>query len=435
MTLGPPVSITIPADVAWAPLTQAAAESGARVFGLSPDKSLRLTMGVEELLLYIADTLGGKEMTLTIRPGSTFVAAEVAFESAGTDLSALNITGAAAADDQDVFSAMPLLLASRMTDGFHVERVKGLTRISLRVDRVYPEVDASPADRRDVRGELSVEPAPEAAMIKDACALALGLYPPHLLPVWFRTPGKVADMAAAGEIDILLALDESGTICGMICRETPSDASAAFYGPYSFAGGDDVCARLVEKLVMDLGRTSAKIAFSHIATEDMSRHGFEHLAEVRYLSADGGGAFSLPVWFRQLREDFGASVWAHADMVPFLEKLYDDHALMRDIRVTGDMGERVADASVFSTRLSRQLSEAVLKPLLNGVDNALNLKRHVEALRTEGFRNIFFHVDLSSGWQAALGGDLLANGFIPALLLPHGGQSDVVMFQYVEPSA
>jgi hypothetical protein len=71
--------------------------------------------------------------------------------------------------------------------------------------------------------------------------------------------------------------------------------------------------------------------------------------------------------------------------------------------------------------------------MLNGMDNAENLERHLAALRKEGYQNIFFQVDLSSGWQAALGGDLLAMGFTPAMLLPHGGQSDVVMFQYVEP--
>jgi hypothetical protein len=135
-----------------------------------------------------------------------------------------------------------------------------------------------------------------------------------------------------------------------------------------------------------------------------------------------------------LREDFGASVWAHGDLIPYLEKKYDEHVVMRTIRPTADMGERVVDASVFSTRLSRELSEVVLRPMLNGNDNAVNLKRHVETLCTEGFKNIFFFIDLSLGWQAALGADLLANNFIPALLLPHGGQSDVVMFQYVEPS-
>jgi hypothetical protein len=428
------VSITIPADPAWVPLAQAAAENGARVFDLAPAKMLRLTMGVEELLLHLAGTLPGREISITIRAGSTFVAVEAEFESVGTDLSALNITASAGGDGHDMSAAMPLLLASRMTDGFHVERFKGKTRILLKVDRVYPEIKAPPAVRRDVHGELSIVHASEPAMIMDACTATRGLYPPHQIPVWFKTPGKVADMVAAGEINMLFGVDASDAICGMICWEAPSEGSAAFFGPYSLADAKAVSGRLMEEMTMTLGRTSAKIVFSNIATEDMSQHGFERLGEVKYHAAEGDGASVLPVWYRQLREDFGASVWAHGDLVPYLEKKYDEHVLMRDIRPTGNMGERVADASVFATRLSRELSEVVLRPMLNGNNNAVNLKRHVETLRREGFKNIFFFIDLSLGWQAALGADLLANNFIPVLLLPHGGQSDVVMFQYVEPS-
>jgi hypothetical protein len=429
------VSIAIQADAAWVPLAQAAAENGAKVFRLSPAKTLRLVMGVEELLLYLADTFPEKAICITIREGSTFISAEAEFESVETDLSALNIATTVGADEQGMSAAMPLLLASKMTDAFHVERLKGKTKISLTVDRVYPEAEVPALVRRDVHGQVSIVPASEPAMVLDACTAARGIYPAHQVPIWFKTPGKVADMVAAGEINILLAVDTSGATCGMICWETVSEGSAAFFGPYSFSEDATISARLAEEMTVALGRTAAKIVFSNIATEDMSRHGFEPLGEVRYHAADGNGASVLPVWFRQLREDFGATVWAHEDFVPYLKKKYDEHVLMRDIRPTGDMGERVADASVFSARLSRELSEAVLRPMLNGTDNAPNLQRHVNALRTEGFKNIFFYVDLSSGWQAALGGDLLANGFVPTLLLPHGGQSDLVMFQYVEPSA
>jgi hypothetical protein len=425
----------VPADAVWVSLAQKAAEHGAGVFGLPSAKALRLTMGVEELLLYLAQAIPGQDVRITISGRSTHVAAEFEFASEGMDLSALNITSGAAHDEDDIFVSMPLLLASRMTDGFSVERMGERTRIALRVDRVYQEVEPGPGVRREVRGAVSVIPAPEAAVMVDACARVCGLYPVHLVPVWFRTPGKVVDMVDSGEMGFLVAVDESGATCGMICWETPSKESVAFYGPYTFTESPDVSRLLVEELVRTVGRTSVKVVFSHIATEDLSGHGFEPLARVTYYAATGEAPSVLPIWYRHLREDFGASVWAHPDLVPFLEERYDELVLMRDIRPTSGMGERVNDASVFSTKLTRELNEAVLRPMLNGVDNAENLERHLAALRKEGYQNIFFQVDLSSGWQAALGGDLLAMGFTPAMLLPHGGQSDVVMFQYVEPAA
>lgn len=434
MTLNQAVAITVPADVAWVPLVQAAAENGTRVFGLGPEKAPRLTMAVEELLVHLAASLPGEAVTITIRPGSTHVAVDAEFGAAETDLSVLNLTSAPGDDEHDMLTTMPLLLASRMTDGFHVERLRGKTTITLTVDRVYPEVAASAPARRAVRGEPAIDSATDPALIMEACSAARGLYPPHMLPPWFTTPGKVADMAAAGELVVLLAQDASNALCGMLCFEMPHRESAAFYGPYSLAEGTGVSAALMEALVVAVGRTPAKIVHSNIATEDVSQYGFEPLAEVAYTAPDGT-TFRLPVWFRQLQEDFGTSVRVHADMAPFLQEQYEKHLLMRDIRIIEDTGERVASKSVFSTQLSRELNEATLKPLLNGSDIANNLRRHVQVLRKEGYRNIFLTVDLSSGWQGALCGDILASGFTPALLLPHGGQSDVVMFQYVEPSA
>lgn len=322
-----------------------------------------------------------------------------------------------------------------MTDSFHVERLAGKTKITLKVDHVYPEIAVHASERRNVQGELSFASTTEPTMLAEACTAARFFYPVHQVPTWFKIPGKVADMVAAEEIEILLAVDAAGAVCGMICWETPSNESASFFGPYTFSQDTTVPGKLMEAMLVKLGRSPAKIVFSNIATEDIAPYGFERLGKIEYHRPDGNGSNLLPVWFRPLREDFGASPRVHADLIPFLETQCDKHALMRDIRQTEDTGERISNASVFSTKLTRELSEASLQPLLNGIDNNHNLKRHVETLRKEGIKNIFFTIDLAFAWQGALGGDLLANDFVPQILLPHGGQSDVVIFQYVQPSA
>lgn len=77
------VSITIPADTAWIPLLQAAAENGAGVFDLDPNKTPRLTMAMEELLVHLAATLPKEDISFTLRAGSTFVAVDAEFASTG----------------------------------------------------------------------------------------------------------------------------------------------------------------------------------------------------------------------------------------------------------------------------------------------------------------------------------------------------------------
>ena len=52
------------------------------------------------------------------------------------------------------------------------------------------------------------------------------------------------------------------------------------------------------------------------------------------------------------------------------------------------------------------------------------------AIRGKGIHRILYYMDLSRPWEAALADDLLQAGFVPRLVLPHGGQSDMVVWQH-----
>jgi hypothetical protein len=71
-----------------------------------------------------------------------------------------------------------------------------------------------------------------------------------------------------------------------------------------------------------------------------------------------------------------------------------------------------------------------LRAIWDGVDAARNLARHVKALKADDLPNIFFEIDLGHAWQAGLTVPLLEQGFTPRLVLPYGGERDVVVFQY-----
>jgi hypothetical protein len=126
----------------------------------------------------------------------------------------------------------------------------------------------------------------------------------------------------------------------------------------------------------------------------------------------------------------GCRVWAHPDMVPFLKDTYERLFLVRTIQPYSHSGQQRPARSLFGTSLDQSNGQAMLWPMLDGIDIAENIRRHVLLLTAEGFDRILFSLDLSESWQAAMGGILMNQGFSPAYVLPYAGHSDQVMFQY-----
>ncbi|MDD3311440.1 hypothetical protein [Pseudodesulfovibrio sp.] len=433
-TAAPRIRLQLPADAAWAGLVQASAEQAGRVFGLDPAKSLRLVHCAEELLLFLASAETG-EVEATLRPVATGVEVGFSFASAGVDLSALNLASDPGAGGEDGdWTSLPLLLASRMTDGFRVGLDGRRMEIVLRVDKAYPAPELLPAERLRPQGRPVLAEAGDAGALFEACSAIAGLYPAHVAPEWCLSPGRTADLVRAGELSAIEARDAGGRLCGIIFWRMRSERSVTFFGPYDFTGDGSMAGELVEALLRAVGRTSARNVFSSLATQPLADHGFELLAELPYLLADSPEPVVHPVWGRMLQEDFGAAAWTHEGFADFLRDRYDALELLRDLRPVRDLGEAVQAGSVLGARLTPGLSEVFLHPELNGADIGDNIARHVSTLASAGYRNIFFEIDLAKGWHAAMGGHLIRCGFRPELLLPLGGQSDTLIFRHAAES-
>lgn len=425
------IFLTFPADEAWVGLAQAAAEHGGRVFGLDSSKIPYLVNGAEELLLFLAAADAG-DLRMSVHSGATSVMVDFSFSFSEMDFSALNLVTKAVDDGLEDWGAMSLLLASRMTDGFRIGVEDRLMRISLWVDRMYPEPEMMPVKHVPVNGHPTMSLMEDADVLYEACSGIAGLYPEHMVPMWCASPGRMADMIRAGELFVIGAQDENGRLCGVICWEKRSEQSVTFYGPYDFSEDHLMGGELLTAFLEVLGRTQVRTVFSSLATEPLGIYGFELLAEIPYALKESGEPVLFPAWERQMQEDFGAAVWVHPSFSSFLRGQYDFLDLARDLRQVSDLGESVKASSVIGARLRPQLSEVFLYPELNGEDVADNLARHVSNLIGAGYRNIFFEMDLSKGWHAAMGGHLEACGFKPRMVLPHGGRSDILIFQYVQ---
>ncbi|EGB16336.1 hypothetical protein DND132_3133 [Pseudodesulfovibrio mercurii] len=426
----PCIRLHLPAEAAWAGLVQAAAKQAGAVFGLDSAKTMRLAHCSEELLLFLSSAKAG-EIEATLRPIATGAEIRFSFSSSGVNLSAMNLTYVHDTKSEECdLTCLPLLLASRMTDGFKVG-LEGLRmEIVLRVDKVYPEPAPLPAERVRVQGTPVFSPAVDTDTLFEACGTLAGLYPGHLVPEWCASPGRTSDLVRGGELFATEARDAAGRLCGIIFWKMRSEQSVTFFGPYDFSTDGSVADGLTNALLQTVGRSRAKNVFSSLSTLPLSDHGFELLANLPYRLTDSPDPVTHSVWGRMLQEDFGAAVWAHEDFADFLRGRYDSLEMVRDLRPVHDFGETIPDASVIGACLTPGLSEAFLHPELNGADIGDNLARHVASLSSSGYRNILFEIDLAKGWHAALGGPLKQCGFRPVLMLPHGGQSDTLIFRH-----
>lgn len=426
----PCIRIQLPAEKSWVCLMQTAAEQAGSVFGLDCGKKMRLVHCAEELLLFLSSADAG-DIEVVIQQICTGVEIGISFASSGVDLSALNLVSSPDVSGEDIdLSSLPLLLASRMSDGFRVGLEGRRMEIVMRVDKDYPKLEPFPVERFSVQGRPVLSEANDADALLEACNSVVAFYPDHVVPLWCHIPVRLTDMVCSGQLSVIEARDAVGRLCGVLFWESRSKQIVTFYGPYDFSSDGSVAGELVDSMLQSVARTSAKNVFSSLVTQPLSDYGFELLARLPYHLESTHEPVVHPVWGRMLQEDFGGAVWTHSSFDEYLRGRYIALEIVRDLRPVSQLGEVANSASVIGARLNPVLSEAFLKPELNGDDIGINIERHVLSLTSAGYKNIFFEIDLAKGWHAALGEHLSKSHFHPELLLPHGGQSDTLIFRY-----
>lgn len=421
------VSLSLPAEIAWVPLVQSVIENGAPVFGLERNKAMMLAVAVEEIVVHLARIAKGTRICFRLEPGGWHVRCEFSFKANPSDLWAMNLV--TQTDVREEIDNLGLLVASRAVDGFTLGLEGETLHLTLRKDRDYPVVTPETMDPIHTRGELTIVRDPEPELIKAACVKTLGFYAPDAVPQSFITPGKVVDMAGQKDLEIAVAMDQTGALAGMICWQAASEQGIRFSGPYVFTTDDRAGELLTNHLINTVARTRAMGLFSELATPSLSTKNFESLGHLNLIQKDGR-TIEQGIWYRHLKEDMGASVWAHRAYADFLETAYDQQVLMRDLKIIEGQGERLPERSVFSVQLRADAGEATLFPMVTGEDAAQCIAHQVEMLLRENFSNIFIRIDLAHGWQAAMGQAIMDNGFTPRLVLPYGGKSDILVFQH-----
>ena len=431
------VSMEIPPDSAFACPAAGVARTLAERSGFGQRESYRFQLTVEEFCLCLMELLpAGDGLGLTMDARLSRLRAVFSFKATDLSLAGLNLTAQAlACAEGEPGRDLGLLLAGKAADRFHLEQQGGEAfRLVAEVDRRYPELTPV-ATPEQARPPYRLDRQADPARLCQAAALAMGAYPAGQCPGSFRRPEQFVAQVAEGEKAAVVALDAAGQTVGLLVWTPCSEQALLFSGPYVFTpqpAREDIVRLLTDGFLEAVARDRHVIVLSFRATADLPAGYFEPLGSL--LAGENSDGHEVPVVFRHLREDLGAAVWCAPSLQDFLRQAYDRLAMPRDILPVEAPAVRPRRESLLGASLDRHGDLAELRPFLDGQDLAANLTAHVAAIRGKGIRRILYYMDLSRPWEAALADDLLQAGFVPRLVLPHGGQSDMVVWQH-EPSA
>lgn len=422
--------LNVSARTSFLPVATAFIEKSALALGLEEREALLLTLATEELFLYLCQTTSGREVEIQCSGGSYYVRAEFSILVENLNLRAFNLTTKITPEEEISLDDLGLVLASRSVDRFQIWEEKGRgMHVSLIKERAYPagQPEAPPSARPLLEYSLKT---PDREEVKTLARMALFYYPPQVLPVFFPFPGKVADMAAEGEFKVLVACDPQGHLGGGILWYWRGPKIVGCSGPYLFDQPKEspMAEALLEAVLADIARTKAVGLLSRYPTPELPSSYFESLGSFSFFPPQGPPV-TITAYFRQLQEDTGSLVWAHPELAPFLKQEFQRRTLPREMRPVLDDGEARNPFSVLSPNFDRGRSLVTLQPIRPGRDEEENVGRHLKLLRKEGWRNIFFEMDLSRSWQVEFAPALFKNNFRPCLLLPNAGEGDLVIFQ------
>ncbi len=172
--------------------------------------------------------------------------------------------------------------------------------------------------------------------------------------------------------------------------------------------------------------------YSQKSPTTLSLEYFEKIGELRVHNTSKEQPDNIQVYFRQLNEDSGGTVWCDISVKDFLFETYSNLFLTRNIEVVKEMGEIFSPYSVISAEINRFQKTAVLRVIEFGADIKDNLYKHIQLLNSELINNIFFEIDLGISWQAYTIPALKEANFTPKVVIPSAGVSDIIIFQWIE---
>jgi|GEM_PF-1618832 hypothetical protein len=410
-------------DPARMPVAVAFVESAAQSAGFEERERSLLALSVEELFLALCSTMPDSEVWLQFR--DLRYAAEVCFRfpQPPPDLRIFNITARPDHESDEGLANMGLFLASRACDQFSVQQIaQGDWEILLRKERRYPTTGQLQAAAATPCNGWSISTTPSPDAVKQLSNLIAAQYATAQFPEAFTPPGLLLDKLASANYGVILAQGDRGELAGGLIWRTTGRRIVDCFGPYlnSPADPEQLVDALCEQLCHLFGRSSYLGMMLYAPQAVPASAGFEPSGS---LDRSTG---SIWTGYRMLAEEFGAMACLPEELIPFYRHWSDGMALTRQLRVYHDSGESGNRLTLFGTRLNPTAGMAQLTPLLVGRDAGQILAEHLDLLDNEGYSTICCTLDTGRPFNSLLAPHLLAHGFTPRILVPWGGDGDLL---------
>jgi hypothetical protein len=419
-------------DMAYFSLAMSFVEESAKAFGLGAPEAIKLRLACEEIFVYLSELdQNSKSIAIEAENGIYYTGIRFLFDARNFDPHAFNLTAKVSLDSEADLSQMGLIIASRSVERLYIlhDAREGFG-VGLIKEKSYPGVTE--------QVNASVKPLtkyriiqPDSETIKLFVHHTLSHYPSRLFPADFFYPGKIADMVASGRYHVLIASDGKESAAGGIVWRSAGAGMIEIYGPYLFNQPEEfhMAEALVDHLLMAVAKTDAVCLVNVFATPELPKGYFELLGSLEFFLPDGKKQL-WPFYYRLHKEDPGSQVWAHPDLLPFLDETYKRLFFARNILQTNYGGEERSSHAVLFPRFDRSQNLVRLSAVWDGTDFPDILARHIQIFKTEGILNILFEIDLGHAWQANLAPILMGHNFVPKMILPYAGTGDIVVFQY-----
>lgn len=411
-------------------------ENASMSFGMGGKSSLAMSLAAEEIFLHICSTDKPCPVELTMTDLVYKTVLDFSFNASGVNMSAFNITAKASADITDEsMSHTGLLIAARSVDSFDlVDNGGGSYILRVEKEKVYPASTFDPASfvRPESVSWRMRRPTHDEVMVL-VSLLNVFRTPEDSIPPFLRIPGKVADMLESGAIDAAASYSEGNSPCGVIFWRQKSSKAVECFGPYCFLSdlGDTLSRELIGFFLGCICKDNYYIVESRYMRESWAKGYFETLHGIP-------GCLSRPVFYRQVKDDPGATLWVSWSIDKFVRHEKARLFLPRNIilqeqhGVSHSQSQLHGEYSVIFTKLDRENGSAVMRPVRPGTDIQRNIEGHLDLLRSESFNDIVFELDLGISWHCVFADALVLAGFEPEFLLPSAGTADVISLRYTK---
>jgi len=417
------------------PIVTSFAEEAAGAFGFGIEERFSLRLGAEEIYSYICKILSFDTfIEIIVSNGGYFM--ELSFIFSGhIPLRTFNLTTSISLDNDQDIDELGLMLASRTSDKFQVyEDNKGNICLSLIKEKTYPFATKEKELPSFKNIESSSVTTPNNEELKLFSKYLSNFPNNQLIPDFINYPGKLVDMVTNGTFNALIAKTTDNHITGGIIWNLLNHKLIEFYGPYTLTPNlnKDINEQLIEHFIQSVAKSGVTGLFSKVPNNSLSLEYFEKIGELRVHNTSKEQPDNIQVYFRQLNEDSGGTVWCDISVKDFLFETYSNLFLTRNIEVVKEMGEIFSPYSVISAEINRFQKTAVLRVIEFGADIKDNLYKHIQLLNSELINNIFFEIDLGISWQAYTIPALKEANFTPKVVIPSAGVSDIIIFQWIE---